>query len=144
MAKEKLILDYGEETYSLIGIISDVKEYKLAWQLNNAFQVNFSLQNEVKLSLKGDRSFSFLYYLSEHSCYNLKLIKNKVVEAKGMKQQFVLPEVKNYDYLLMVDGENYEVFLDQDPFDHIRNASFVQYSNSINIENLKSQDNLIF
>lgn len=144
MAKEKLILDSYEEEYLLYGIISDVKEYKLAWQLNKCLNMSFQKQDDATLEFKGGKSMSLSYFLFQHEFYSVKLIKNKVMDLKGIKNPFLMPELKNYDYLLMVEGEEQDLFLDLNPTEAMKSASFVQYTVSINIDNLKSLDNLIF
>ena len=144
MAKEKLILDSYDEEYLIYGIISDVKEYKLAWQLNSCLNVDFKKQEDAELIFKGNKKMKVSYFLFQQEFYSVKLIKNKAVEVEGIKNPFVLPEVKNYDYLIMVEGEEQDLFLDLEPVKKMKGASFIQYTISINIVNLKSLDNLIF
>lgn len=144
MSKEKLILDYFEDDFLLYGIISDVKEYKLAWQLNQSLQLNFVLQEEAQIVFKGNKNMAVSYYLASKDHLKVKLIKNRAVASKGLKLPFVLPELKNYDYLLMIEGEDYESFEEISPIEQFKKGSFVQYSNTIDIDSLKSVDNLIF
>lgn len=144
MAKEKLILHSHEEEVLLYGIISDAKEYKLAWQLNNVLKICFQKQEEVLIEFKAGKSMTISYFLFQTEFYLAKLIKNKALDVKGIKTPFLMPELKNYDYLLMVEGEELDLFLDLYPEENMKSASFIQYIVSINIDNLKSLDNLIF
>ena len=144
MFKEKLVLDYSEEEFLLYGIISDVKEYKLAWQLNKLMGVNFIMQEELELDFKRDKKLFISFYLSKHEFYKVKLIKNKAEDSEGIKSAFILPEHKNFDYLLLVEGEDFNSFEEEKKLEKAKEASFVQYISEINIENLKSLDNLMF
>lgn len=144
MSKEKLVLDYFEDDFLLYGIISDVKEFKLAWQLNQCFQLDFVLQEDAELVFKGNKKMFISYYIADEEHFRVKLIKNRAVESEGVQSPFVLPELKNYDYLLMVEGEDYDAFEQLSPSDQFNKGSFVQYSNTIDIDSLKSVDNLIF
>ena len=144
MAKEKLILDSHGEEYLLYGVISDVKEYKIAWQLNYCLGLSFEKQEDAELYFKGRKKMKVSFFLFEHEFYSLKLIKNRAVETEGIKNPYVLPELKNYDFLLLVEGEEQSLFLDLEPEKKMKEATFIQYSISINIDNLKSLDNLIF
>jgi hypothetical protein len=144
MAKEKLHIDATLEGFTLYGIVSDAKEYRLAWQINKFLEINLILQEDIVLEFKSPKTLTCLYYLYEEEYWLVKLIKNLAVENVDIKSPFLLPELKNFDYLLMFDGED----LDEEDISArvgtLKQASFVQYINKIDLDKLKSVDNLMF
>lgn len=144
MSKEKLIIDHTFEEFVLFGIVSDVKEFKLAWQLNKFLDIDLILQEEMILEFKKEKSLSILFYESNGERFNVRLIKNLAVAFDEIKNPFLLPEIKNYDYLLYVEGEDIHDFDAQEWTEAIKNATFVQYISRIDIDKIKSVDNLMF
>ncbi len=146
MAKEKLNISPCLEDFILYGIVSDVKEYKLAWQLNKFLEIKFILQEELTLLLKSPKSLTILYYLFTEEYYSIKLIKNLAVENVDIKSPFLLPELKNFDYLLMFEGEGYDEDNISDKVTTLKNAEFVQYISKIELDERKipSLHNLMF
>lgn len=146
MAKEKLNISPCLEDFILYGIVSDVKEYKLAWQLNKFLEIKFILQEELTLLLKSPKSLTILFYLFSEEYYSIKLIKNLAVENVDIKSPFLLPELKNFDYLLMFEGEGYDEDNISDKVTTLKNAEFVQYISKIELDERKipSLHNLMF
>lgn len=144
MSKEKLVIGFSDEDFLLYGIISKVKEFKLAWQINKSLNISLFMQDEAVIEFKNNKSLMVCYYLAEMEFYSIKLIKNLTVENVGIKSPYLLPEIKNFDYLLMIEGEDVHCFDENEFFETLTNASFVQYTSSIDIEKLKSLDNLMF
>jgi hypothetical protein len=144
MSKEKLIVEFSDEGFILFGIISDVKEFKLAWQINKLFGINLFMQDEAVVKFKNNKHLTVVYYLAEQEFYSIRLIKNLAVESLGLKSPYLMPEIKNFDYLLIVEGEDVNGFDEINFLEALKKASFVQYTSSIDIDKLKSLDNLIF
>lgn len=144
MSKEKLFVDADLEGVILFGIVSNVKEYRLAWQINEFLNIDLELQEEKVLGFKGDKSLTILFYQSVEEYHKVKLIKNLAVENVDIKSPYLLPEIKNFDYLLMFEGEGLEeseVLLE---IEVLKSASFIQYINNVELDKLKSVDNLMF
>jgi hypothetical protein len=144
MSKEKLFIDADLEGVILFGIVSNAKEYRLAWQINEFLNIDLELQEEKILSFKGDKSLTLLFYQSIEEYHKVKLIKNLAVENVDIKSPYLLPEMKNFDYLLMFEGEGLEeseVLLE---IEVLKSASFIQYINNVELDKLKSVDNLMF
>lgn len=144
MSKEKLFIDHSNEEFILFGIVSDVKEFKLAWQLNKFLDIDLILQEEEFIQFKRDKSLTVVYYESKDERYTVRLIKNMSVENNGLKNPYLLPEMKNYDYLFFVEGEDIDDFDDLEWLEEIKNATFVHYVSRIELDKLKSVDNLMF
>ena len=144
MSKEKLIVEFSDEDFLLYGIISDVREFKLAWQINKLLDINLFMQDEAVVEFKNNKHLTVIYYLAEQEFYSIRLIKNLAIESLGFKSPYLMPEIKNFDYLLIIEGEDVNGFDESDFLGRLKQASFVQYTSSIVIDKLKSLDNLIF
>ena len=68
MKKSKLIIDYTFD-FELIGLISIVKGYKLAWELNHILQINLVKQPDLVVGFKNneEKSFSFYAHNTSHN-----------------------------------------------------------------------------
>lgn len=60
-------LKLNEELYSLIGVVSTCKEYKLAWLLNNILDISLAKEKDEKINLINNE----LIYVS-HFLYKRK------------------------------------------------------------------------
>ena len=102
------------------------------------------MQDEAVVEFKNNKHLTVIYYLAEQEFYSIRLIKNLAIESLGFKSPYLMPEIKNFDYLLIIEGEDVNGFDESDFLGRLKQASFVQYTSSIVIDKLKSLDNLIF
>ena len=96
----KLNFEY-ERDYMLVGIASHENDYRLSWALNKA--LNFKLAKTDDLITnhpkhKIDLNYS-MYCFSDDEYLNYHLISNK--SDKG----FLLPTMKNIDFILKISGD---------------------------------------
>ena len=82
--------------------------------------------------------FSNFSYETEYNCY--KLLKNKSCEFSNISKPYLLSELKDYDYIFVVEGEADITDLSQD----LKSVNNIVYLNQFNPENLKSRENLIY
>lgn len=129
--------------FSLFGLVSPIKEYKLAWVLNNLFDFRLSKQKDLCYEIMGkDRLIiSNYHYITDHS--TVRLFKNKASAPSTLKKPFLLPDIKEYDYVLQIAGSMQQMY----PQEFIRtllNTSMVQYVKQFDPLTLKFKENLIF
>ena len=138
--KTKLIIDY-EFDFDLIGIISPVKEYKLAWHLNNMLHIHLVKNRDIELEFINSNIFiSNFDYSAGNSTF--RLVKNKNTLSDGT-MAFLLPEMREFDYLIMLEGEG-DTFDTDTILNALKSDGFIQYITLVDIDRLKSKDNLIF
>ena len=141
MKKNKLIANVDFD-FSLLAISSLMKEYKLAWKLNQQLGIHLIKQPDEIFHFLGDDKLciSFYHYQTEHS--SIRLIFNRSREDT-LKRQHLVPELKQFDYLMLVDGfeDSLEV---HDVRELIRQIEGIQMVNLVDVDQLKSRDNLIF
>lgn len=141
MKKNKLIANIDFD-FSLLAVASQLKEYKLAWLINRELDVNLvKQQDEIFHFLGDDKLFISNYlYQTEHS--RIRLVCNRSKEGSPTVQ-YLVPELKQFDYLMLIEGFDY-TWGDGDPRDIIKEINGVQMVNQIEVDQLKSRDNLIF
>ena len=142
MAKNKLDISY-EIDFDLVAINANIKEYRLAWLLNKTFGWNLAKMENIELSFKGDRQLmiSNFLYTTEYQTY--RLIKNRAADSKEQMNAFIIPELKNFDYFIMMESES-EAFDLNTFISEIKQIPFVQFAVRMDANALKSKDNLIF
>jgi hypothetical protein len=128
-----------EFDFMLLGIISSEASYKLSLFMNSACSFRLVRQDDIELKQQknGSTGFSFFSYEDENTYLKYNLIQNKT----GI--QYLIPELKNIDYLIQIIGEP-----SQNDVDTLTEKlkSIPEISGVLKIDpvSLKSRNNLIF
>lgn len=142
MAKNRLDVSYDFE-FDLIAINTNVKEYKLAWAMNKDLGLNLSKQENISIDFSGGKSLSISNYICKTEHMEFRLLKNKAENLHEKFNAFLIPEMRHFDYFLMVadDSMTFEI----NPFiSTIKEIPFSLFAVSVDTSALKSKDNLIF
>jgi len=138
---KRLIIEYDFE-FDLIGIVSHVKEYKLAWLLNNILGIRLVKQKDLAINFTNNNLIiSNFEFATEYLTY--QLLKNQSVCKPTGKPYYLLPELKKFDFLLMIKDESGIIVLDE-VIKKIRKLSEVYYTMQADLSQLDSKENLIF
>lgn len=129
--------------YQLIGVISNVKEVKIAWFIGRVLELNFEKKEDLVFHLPGNKQLLISNFIVEAEYFTFRLLKNKAYKANGISKPYLLPEVKNYDYLIQLEGE-YSLLTVEDIKAALREDAVVQYADIIDVDSLKSKENLIY
>ncbi len=135
----KVLLNIEEEyDFSLIGISCHAKEYRLCWELNNLLTIDLARTEDLDINLKSSvGNFSFYEFMDEENYSEYFLIANR--SSKG----FLIPEQKNTDFLFMIKGAAYDSLIEE-ILEKISTSEIVLTSYLINVDSLKSKQNLLF
>ena len=142
MAKNKLIIEYDYD-FSLYGIISISKDYRLAWLINKYMDLHLRKEEDIKISFLNDENLVISNYLYETEHAQLRMLKNKSEDRKSDIMSYLIPELNKFDYLIMKNGRIGDLS-DQELFKEIQKIKEVQYIVALDIDKLKSKENLIF
>lgn len=142
MKKNRLVARFDFD-FSLLAIVSQLKEYKLAWYINEEMSIKLVKQEDEIFEFLGNLKLfiSNYKYQTEHSV--VRLLVNRSLEEGTSTKQHLIPELKQFDYLMLMEGADYG----PDPLpvrNRLRALEGVQLVNVIDIEHLKSKENLIF
>ena len=129
--------------FDLYGIVSPVKDYKLAWALNRIFDLRLSRQKDLCYDLfEKDRLIISNYqYITDHNVF--RLLRNKAVGASTLKKPFLLPDIKEYDYVIQIAGAMQQLY-PQEFINRILRTQLVQYVKKFDPNTLKFKENLLF
>jgi len=140
--KHKLIVDYDFD-FKFYGIISAAREFKLAWSINHALKIALKRADDYSIVFRNNKNITILNYLYESENIKLRLFKNKAVGTQDEVNAYFIPELKKFDYLFMIQGE---AFFYQTPNPEIllKQVNLIEYVLPVDVEKLKSRENLIF
>ncbi|CAN5258619.1 hypothetical protein BH23BAC1_BH23BAC1_18540 [soil metagenome] len=142
MKKNKLIVDYGYD-FELLGIISPVKDYKIAWAINNTLNFKFKKNNDLKIEFINDKQLIISNYTFETENSLLRLLKNKSQSVSDLTFSYLIPELKNFDYFIKIEDEA-DTFNQALLIKKIKTIPLIQYITTIDAGKLRSKENLLF
>lgn len=108
MTKYRLQLE-DEYEFLAFGISCHLKDYRVAWHLNQELKRDFKRES-ILLPIKGGKSDTFPIFKSKDDSAHLRylLLSNK------NEEQYLLKQLKEYDFFLFVEG--YIDIFDQEDF----------------------------
>ncbi len=163
MATLKLYIDEFEELdFLLLAIHTSLEDYRLAYFLNQKLQLNLRKNNdEIKIKNKEENTFfsrftfedvknDFFWNLIENE--NEIILKNNNNTNQGLFSQiknsfttkdYLLPEYKKVNYFLKIDAPK-ESIIPSEIATKIKSINKINTVYFIDLENIKSKNNLIF
>ena len=129
--------------FNLFAIITSAKEYKLAWWLNKVLCIDLQKDEDILLDFLKGKSLNVSNYSYKTTHSSVHLIRNKCSEYINFAKPYLIPELQQYDYLLMVKdpAELYELTKWDESLNSIVIIELIQ---KIEINSLQSKENLIF
>ena len=140
MSKKKLEVEFEIEA-AVIGIVTSIKDYKLAWKINQVFKIELILENDLVINLTKSKKATLSNFCYQTDFIKISLIKNKGIDVE--KAVYLVSELAQIDYFLLIEGEDYfmEIYEIIKKLQSVREISFVHL---IDTNKLKSRDNFIF
>lgn len=139
MRKTKLVIENVFEG-SVIGIVSTLKDYKLAWSVNQVINIDLAMQPPLVLEFLKTPDLSISNYLFENEFCAYRLLRNK---GNDLNSGFLIPELVNFDFFLLISGEA-EILPEKSVIEGLRKIKGVSFFQKIDVDRLKSGDNFIF
>lgn len=140
MKKSKLVIEYDFD-FELAGVISPLKGYKLAWEINQKLGVKLVRQPDLAVGFKNQEERYFSFYAYETRLNRLKLFKNKPVDYETGKY-FLVPEFPRFDFILLTASE--DVNFTSMILQAIKEIPSVELVAPIATDSLKSRSNFVF
>lgn len=139
MAKKKQVLSFEYDyDFRLFGIVSQVKDYRLCYTINEALQVDLRRAENLDILFPKKEKLEFSLYLYQ---YNEE--KQMFVISNKAGRAFLIPEQSQVDYFLMLKGGYHDNEL-LEIKERIKSIKVVLGIYPISVETLKSKENLIF
>jgi hypothetical protein len=136
----ELAEEFFEDT-RLLGVIAPVKDYQFCWQLNGMLRMDFRINNEIEIQLKRkkrDYFFSVYEYCEPTGTLGYYVYNNK------FDGEYLLPEFKHFDFLLLMKGDIVSDELLRQTIDSIRAIHGVQLVTELTNEKIKNKEHLVF
>ena len=159
MALHKLLVDdFYDDSFTLLALHCNLEDYRLAYLINT--YLNLALKRSSK-----DIDFEYVtasYALFEYEDESKQIIWNLISnvckkeeeslistgmlfenQGKSIKTYNLIPEFKNVNYLLKIDGDG--AYINERPIlNKLNEIPQVVTAYNIEVSELKSRDNLIF
>lgn len=142
MKNSKLIVEY-DYNFEVLAIITSVKDYKLAWAINKSLSINLCKAEDICLDFVKDSRLLISNFIFETEYTTFRLLKNKSYDFVKIPKPYLLPELKEYDYIIKISGESTSLNA-FNTMDKIKDLPVVEYIKEVDVPNLKSKENLIF
>lgn len=142
MKKNKLDDGYAVD-FELFGLVCNKKEYKLAWHLNQALDISLIKQADIKIEYADNTSILISNYIYETDFVSIELLQNKLVGSGNLKSKLLMPELKQFDFLLKFRDQTEEL-TSENVNGIIKNISIIEYAMRLKFDSLKSKENLIY
>ena len=141
MKKNTLDASYNFD-FDLIGIISTVKEYKLAWLINKKLAIRLVKHDDMEIEFLKQKSLVVSNFLYETETSQARLLKNKSMDFSG-QANYLLPELHKFDFLFTIHGFE-DTFDRREVVGALKEIPQVQFAQILPMDRLKSKENLIF
>lgn len=133
-------VDYNRY-FTLIGLISSAKEYKLAWYLNRKLGINLVKSEDLVINFATQPAIIVSNFIFTTTHCTFRLIKN--LSDAEREPLFLLPEKKDIDFFLMINDES-DTFEVSDLIHPLSEIPLIESYQIINFDKLTNQENLIF
>ncbi len=142
MKKTRLQIEYDFDFF-LLGMVTVVKEYKLAWCINDTLGMDLRKQDDIIIPKVDTNNLiiSNLLFKTEHT--TIRLIGNKSVAGPADIRSNLLPELQSLSHFFVLQDES-EAFDRRMLLEKLKSIAVIDYVVAIAPEKLKNKDNLIF
>lgn len=138
VARRKIKID-PEFDFLLLGIVTPLQDYRLAWFINNTLFKTLAKQEDLVLTdpvNRVQRAYSRFDFYEALTKSTFHLLQNKhAVEC-------LMPELKDIDYLLLIKGDYYRSRKAQIA-KKIRSIEHIQAVVILEVETLRSKNNIV-
>lgn len=136
----KIVVEYDYD-FVLIGIVAAFKEYKLAWLLNKYLKIELKKSDDLEYNFLKGCKLIISNFIFETEYISFRLLKNKSVDFYGAIKPYLIPELKQYDYLILLNRDYADV--NTDYFTEIKKIPYLELVIILDANILPSKDNLL-
>ena len=129
--------------YDLFGIVSNIKEYKLAWILNKIFSIDLIKFDDLIITKYNQKTFQVSNYFYETDEFIIRVLKNRLLNRENdNNEKFLINKLSKFDYLFQVYNSSNE-FNKRDIINKLNTESSIQFANFVDINLIKEKDLLL-
>lgn len=140
MKKAKLIFEHTFD-FELLGLVTPIKDYKLAWLINKELDLGLTREKDLELEFISAPKLEISNFLLKMPYGFIQLLKNKALNST-QQLAYLIPELRTMDYFLIIKDQtehlSIHTFVNQ-----LSQHPLIQSAIRIDISKLKSKENLL-
>ncbi len=140
MKKTKLFVE-PDFDFELLGLVSPVKDYKMAWLINRELDLNLVKSEDIQIEFLSSAQLEISQYLLSLPHGFIQLLKNKALNT-SQQLAYLIPELRNLDYFLLVQDQTQQTSITTF-VDHLAKNPYIQSVVRLDISKIKSKENLL-
>jgi len=140
MKKAKLLIEPTFD-FELLGLVSPVKDYKMAWVINQTLGLNLIRSEEILMEFLSAPTLEISQYFLSLPHGFIQLLKNKSLNS-SQQLAYLIPELRNMDYFLLVQDETEEISISEYA-GLLSKSPLIQSAVRLDVSKLKSKENLL-
>jgi hypothetical protein len=140
MKKTKLFVEPAFD-FELLGLVSPVKDYKMAWLINRDLNLDLVRSEDVKIEFVASPKLEISQFFLSLPHGFIQLLKNKALNT-SQQLAYLIPELRNLDYFLLVQDQTQQLSI-SDFMDHLGKNPLIQSVVKLDVSKIKSKDNLL-
>lgn len=140
MKKAKLLIEHTYD-FELLGLVSPVKDYKMAWLINRDLDLNLIKSDDLLLEFMTLPSLKISQYFLSLPHGFVQLLRNKALNSTN-QVSYLIPELKSMDYFLLVQDETFQISINTFANQLSKNR-YIQNVMKLDVSKLKSKENLL-
>ncbi|UZD24011.1 IPExxxVDY family protein [Algoriphagus halophytocola] len=140
MKKTKLLVEHTYD-FELLGLVSPVKDYKMAWLINRDLQLDLVQWEDLELEFMTAPTLKISQYFLSLPHGFVQLLKNKALNSTN-QVAYLVPELKSMDYFLLLQDETFQISINTFANQLAKNP-FIQNVMKLDVNKLKSKENLL-
>jgi hypothetical protein len=140
MKKVKLLIEHTYD-FELLGLVSPVKDYKMAWLINKDLDMNLIKSEDLVLEFMTLPSLKISQYFLSLPHGFVQLLRNKALNSTN-QVSYLIPELKSMDYFLLLQDETFQISINTFANQLAKNR-YIQNVMKLDVSKLKSKENLL-
>jgi hypothetical protein len=140
MKKTKLLVE-PDFDFELLGLVSPVKDYKMAWLINRDLNLDLVRSEDVKIEFVSSPKLEISQFFLSLPHGFIQLLKNKALNT-SQQLAYLIPELRNLDYFLLVQDQTQQLSI-ATFMDHLGKNPLIQSVVKLDVSKIKSKDNLL-
>ena len=131
-------IEFYADKFEVIGLVSSLKDYKIAWKLNNSLNIQLIKEDNILIELINNEhlSVSNFYFKSKNNY--IRLISNKLNMNNNNSKSHFISTLSKFDYLMQF-SENFFEFESFNIIDELKRDNHIQFANFVDINKLKEK-----
>ncbi|EOZ96946.1 hypothetical protein A33Q_1864 [Indibacter alkaliphilus LW1] len=140
MKKIKLIVEHSYD-FELLGIVAPLKDYKMAWLLNQNLGLHLVKNPDFRMEFKDDVKIEISRFMEEKEHGFVQLLKNKSL-SPDIHSAYLVPELRIMDYFLLLQDHTFELNINA-YIERLSQVRLIQNIVKLDISKIKSKENLL-